>query len=329
MCLGKIEFDILLITKTERVVYRLPETVNVIELNRSNKYSFKSAFKLYSILKDYQMVHIHMRHTYKYLALVKKITNLKVKFIFHDHLGINLNKKLPFKWALYFKPDVYIAVSDESCKWARDNWKIDAMNIYLFSNLPKLSFIELHKNNLLTVKRELKLNLPEIRFVCVGNIKMGKNQLFAVQLAECLGFKLDIIGMNQDKDYYDKISVKLTNDIDLIENCFETSEILKDYDFALMVSQNESGPLVLMEYLLAGIPFIAYKTGGISEILANYFPQFFLENLDFSNWERTVNLFIDERPTVDRSIVDLILKKHFNRSIYFSRLNKIYNGEFV
>ena len=325
LCNHKIDFDVLLITNTAKIEYSIPSNINVIRLNRQNKFSLNSLFRINKILRNYSVAHIHMRHTYRYLSMVKKVFLLKTKYIFHDHLGINIDKNLPFKFALWNKPDYYIGVSNESCIWANEVWKIDRSRINIFSNLPKQSFIHLFENGL--AKNWNSKTISEVKAVCVGNLKKGKNQLFAIELSKQLNLKLSLIGNNQENTYYNKIlkSISSSQQIDIIENCNKTEDILGNYDFAIMVSENESGPLVLMEYLLAGIPFLAYKTGGTSEILVKHFPEFFVDNLEFNDWVERLNSFINEKPVVDRKKVTLILNEHFNREIYFKRLLKIYN----
>jgi len=244
-------------------------------------------------------------------------------------LGIHKSQKLPFKFAIFFKPDIYIGVSEESCIWAKDKWKISPSNVYLFINLPKLAFIELFERNFNQIINPIDESkyFPEFKSVCVGNIKKGKNQLFAIELAKELDFNLTLIGTNQDSLYYKKIIASLNKKIELNENCYNTEDILMDYNLALMVSENESGPLVLMEYLLAGLPFIAYKTGGISEVLFKYFPDFFIDNFDISIWKERITQFMYNPPVIDKIKVKEIVDKEFNREIYFNQLMRIYESQ--
>ncbi len=324
LCNYKIDFDVLLITDTNKNEYQIPENVNVIRLNRKNKFSLISLIRVGRILKKYSVAHIHMRHTYRYLTLVKKFFKLRIRFVFHDHLGININKNLPFKFALFNKPDFYIGVSKESSEWANEVWKIEKSRIYLLPNLPKLAFVHLFEN--CSSRKWNWRKITELEAVCVGNLKRGKNQLFAIELATKLNFNLTLVGKNQDDSYYNHILESSENsNIKKIEDCNNTEDILGNYDFALMVSENESGPLVLMEYLLAGIPFLAYQTGGISEILVKYFPEFFIDNLDINIWVERLKIFLIERPEVDKNMVCKILEENFNREIYLNQLLKIYN----
>lgn len=45
--------------------------------------------------------------------------------------------------------------------------------------------------------------------------------------------------------------------------------LLNSVDFALMPSRSESGPLVLIEYLAAGLPFVAFNVGNLSNQMAD------------------------------------------------------------
>jgi glycosyltransferase involved in cell wall biosynthesis len=96
----------------------------------------------------------------------------------------------------------------------------------------------------------------------------------------------------------------------------------------IFTSKSESGPLVVLEYLLCGLPFIAYKTGGISDILYKYFPDFFIDNFDDKIWVKKINKFKLNPPAIDREMVLDIIKTEFNRELYLNRLIKIYeNGK--
>ena len=48
----------------------------------------------------------------------------------------------------------------------------------------------------------------------------------------------------------------------------DVESILKGADFSVVPSRAESGPLVLIEYLVAGLPFVATRIGAVAERLA-------------------------------------------------------------
>jgi len=86
--------------------------------------------------------------------------------------------------------------------------------------------------------------------------------------------KILVVGTTQyDDEYYKEcqIKIKLLNLNDTVLFMGERVDIpaiLKSVDFALITSRSESGPLVLIEYMASGLPFVATKVGDISNHVA-------------------------------------------------------------
>ncbi len=317
LCNHKIAFDILFITDFKQNAYIIPDNIEVIRLNRKNKYSILSVFRVYKILKKYSLAHIHMRHTFRYLAIVKRIFNLKTKYLFHDHYGsIDIDQSLPFKGALYFKPDFYIGVCPKLRDWAIDVWKLPREKTIFLNNLPSLRY-----QNVLNFNNSDKLDA----MILVGNIKPIKNQIFALNVAVKSEIPICIVGQNQDNEYFNQLMCQIQGNT-ILQNCTDVSTELVNYKLALCTSKSESGPLVLLEYLLCGIPFISYKTGGISEVLYKYFPEFFIDNFDETLWIERVKKFMNQPPKIELDKVREIIKLEFNRDDYFQKLSTIYES---
>ncbi len=315
LCNHKIDFDVLLITNSDRKEYQIPENIRLIRLNRNNKYSILSIFRVSKVLKKYNLAHIHMRHTYRYLALVKKIFGLNTKFLFHDHFGsIDINQSLPFKAAQFFRPDFYIGVCPKLQFWARDVWKLPQEKTLYLNNLPSLRF-----ENSLKIKNSDKLD----SLVLVGNIKPIKNQIFALNIALKLNLNICFIGKNQNNHYFNQLNSQIQSNA-ILQNCDDVSKELVKYKLALCTSKSESGPLVLLEYLLCGIPFISYRTGGISEVLFKYYPEFFIDSFSEEMWVEKVKNFMTQPPVIDINKVKEIINLEFNRDVYFNHLIGLY-----
>jgi glycosyltransferase involved in cell wall biosynthesis len=313
---NKVEFDVLLITDFEGDTYKLPENIHINELHRKNKYSLIKIFELKKILSNYENIHIHMRHTFHYLSIVKFIFSLKSKFILHDHYGkINIDKKPPFLMYKLFKPNFYIGVCSELSKWAVEVWKLKTEYVFCFQNLPNLECLKNFQN---------PDQVKNGKLIMVGNIKSLKNQLFALNIANSINMKIDFIGRNQDDEYYNLIKENL-EDNKILEDCSNVSSILGKYTMGIFTSKSESGPLVVLEYLVCGLPFLAYKTGGISDLLYKYYPDFFIDNFDKNNWIEKLNQIIISPPVIDKEEVKEILNKEFNREMYLDRLISIYD----
>ncbi len=318
LCINQIDFDILLITDYEGEKIKLPNNLRVIELHRKSKYNVIKWLQLKSILSTYNVVHIHMRHTYLYLALVKKVFFLQNIFIFHDHYGkIGIDKSQPFHFARFFKPNLYIGVCEELCKWSVDVWKIDIEKVLCLQNLPNEELLKNVQFNTHDKNRKI---------VMVGNIKPIKNQLFALNIANVMKVKIDFIGRNQDETYFQMLNKSLSGNL-IIEDCSDVKVELVKYELGIFTSISESGPLVILEYLLCGLPFICYKTGGIGDILSKYYPEFFLETFDENAWIERIKYLLNNPPHIKLELIKKIIDTEFNRENYFLKLKSLYSVE--
>ena len=136
-------------------------------------------------------------------------------------------------------------------------------------------------------KASIKVNndfLENGGLVMVGNIKTVKNQGFGLELVKELREQIDIIGKVQDLDYYNKICNICPEGVNFMQEIDNVSHLLGRYKIGLFCSISESGPLVLLEYFVQGLPFIAYRTGGISDVLFKYVPQYFMDTFDMDRW---------------------------------------------
>lgn len=314
---GYILFDVLLILPKGEEVYSLPTAIKKKYLNRINKWSLLSFYKCYKILKKYDIIHVHLRHTFRYIALINKIFFIKRILILHDHHGIiGINKKPPFKGYKFLKPDIYIGVSDELKNWAISTWKIPKYRTHTFINLPSERFL---------AGISLKSKNHRNGLVIVGNIKPIKNQIFAIEISNLLKLTLTIIGKNQDEIYSEKIKqVSIGKSIIWLQEENDVSNILGNYNLGLYCSLSESGPLVILEYLLCGLPFVAYKTGGIAEIINRYFPEFFLNSFDLNEWTKRILELLEKPKIIDSEKLKQMLEIEFNPAIYRNRLIELY-----
>ncbi len=317
LCHDKVNFDVLLITDFKGSNFQLIDKVNVLKLKRENKFSIRKALQLRRILCNYEIAHIHMRHTYKYLSYIRLIFRIPIRFIFHDHYGkINIDNSEPFFASKFLKPDIYIGVCNELCEWAINIWKIDKTKVHFFNNLPS--------RELLTWNSD-EVPLGDFELVMVGNIKEVKNQKFALKISKLVNKKIAFIGQNQDDQYYKEFESSLGCN-KIVSDCNDPKQILTQFKIGLFTSKSESGPLVLLEYLLCGLPFISYRTGGISEILNKYFPDFFIDSFDEKVWVDRLNEFYKNPPVIQREFVMQLISNEFSESEYLNRLIKIYES---
>jgi glycosyltransferase involved in cell wall biosynthesis len=315
------DFNFELITITQNEEENLDTMFNVkirvLKLNRKFKFHPITAFILHKKLSDYDILHVHLKHTFRYVAWIKLLFRGKYKIILHDHEGsIYIDEKPPFFEYRILKPDYYIGVCDKLKFWARTIWNIEEHKSTVLLNLP---FYERRKNNFI-------VNPEFSDLILVGNIKPIKNQFFAADLAKKLDRKISFFGNNQNMEYFKKLQPQ--ENIKLMVGVNVNSEILQKHKFGLCTSISESGPLVVLEYLMAGIPFLAYKVGGMSEAISEYFPEYFIDNLNLNNWIKKIKELEENPIQIDlyNERISRLLMDKFDPEDYKIRLNQIYNS---
>lgn len=320
LLIGYINVDVLLILPPQNETYSLPPDVRKLYLNRSNKWSLFSIWKCYTLLRKYEVAHVHLRHTLRYILIVKLIFRVKTKIVFHDHGSVHIGKNPPYSGYNYLKPDIYIGVSEELNQWAIDIWKLRPEKVFTLINLPSDRFLS-----------KLYLELPKVEpesLVMVGNIKPVKNQLFAIKIAHLLGVQLTLVGKNQHEEYGYEIftQIEKLGSVEWIQNVDDVSDLLKNYRLGIFCSKSESGPLVILEYLLCGLPFVAYKTGGIAEVVSRYFPEFFVESFEPNVWIDRISSLLQNPPEIDTNKIEKMLESEFNKDQYRNKLIQIYES---
>lgn len=303
------EVEMLFLLDKSNILFSINSNIKFHELKRTNKWSIKHIIKCGLKLREYDIIHCHQRHVYKYVRLCSLIVPNNANVLLHDHYGsIDIDQYVPLWLAFFFKPKYYIGVSESLCKWAREELKLKSKSIFLLSNIvrkPKFEF------------REKKYDL-----VLISNIKPIKNQLFAISLAKKLNRRLLIIGNVQDESYWKEI--KDATDDKLIEfshGVENISEYLQKSTIGLHVSKSESGPLVLIEYLANRLPFVSFKTGDIVRKIEFDFPNSIVDDFDIVKWCEKVELA--EEYDVDK--IEHVYNKFFNEKKYIDECINIYH----
>jgi glycosyltransferase involved in cell wall biosynthesis len=279
-------------------------------LNRTNKYKPATLLKAHNICKGYDIVHAHLRHVYAYIRLAQIMFGGKYKLILHDHAAITL--ETPLKLKGLFKPVYYIGVNTEQTYWAQRVLHVKKENIFLHENAVEES-------------RHLYTQSKSNKALLVGNIRSVKNIEFGIELVKGMNWALDIYGNVIEEDYRDKLlSLIGQYNIRIIEGVTDIDSRYSDYSIAIHCSPKETGPLVLLEYLSAGIPFISYKTGSAAEAIYQYLPELFMDNFEPHKWEQRINEILSDISLPVK--MRMIFKNHFNTGNYVHKCLNIYKS---
>ncbi len=312
--------DVLLLISTEiSQIERLPKSINIFQINRNWKLSPIKLYQTYKIIRRYNVIHVHMRHNLRYINLIKFIFRLNTYVVFHDHHFVSkINLIHTFFLFKIVRPDHFITVTNSVSNWMVNKHHINKESITTLVNLPGNRITNYIKYRDVNTGSAAMYDL-----VYVSNIKRTKNQLFAANLADVLKLKLALVGNNQDFEYFEMLKSKF--DIEIVEQNLNPFALVDKSKFGICTSPNESGPLVILEYFVLGIPFLAYKTGGISEILEKYVPEYFLDTFEINDWITRYEELNNNYKRISRKLINNVLECEFNRDIYLMKLLEIYS----
>ena len=112
--------------------------------------------------------------------------------------------------------------------------------------------------------------------------------------------------------------------INIIAGVTDFSGLYGQYSMAIHCSPKETGPLVLIEYLSTGLPFIAYQTGSAADTIAATFPQLFMQHFEEEQWEKRIREIIQDKELPLQ--MQLLYKTKFNPEDYINTCLQIYQS---
>jgi len=296
-------------------IEQLDKRVELNILNRKNKYSLKELYKTHKICTKYDIVHAHMSYCYTYITLSRLVFGGKYKVIFHDHNGDHdaFGSEVGLGLKYMFRPHYYIGVSKKLEQWAVNDLKVPAKHAYTLINI---------------IKPNAKINYQPTpglhKAFMVSNFRSTKNIEFAIELFAKLGWPLTVFGNCIEPDYYNSMTA-LANahkNIQVKEGVSDFTNIYNDFGIAIHCAKSESGPLVLLEYLAYGIPFVAYQTGEIADILQREVPECFLKTFDMDKWVERIEIIQHDKELPAK--LKKIFARLFSSKAYLEECLKIY-----
>jgi glycosyltransferase involved in cell wall biosynthesis len=316
----RVEAKVLLISSSEpNQILRIQGIAPYYELNRKYKFSIRAIIQTNMLMCSADILHVHLRPTLRYVNFVRFLTFNRTKLVYHDHHHIGqlsfIQEMLMYK---IIKVDYYIAVNRDVLKWARNKWNFTTGSAYLL-NLPKIKNETPFEGNT-SVNLE---GIQQLAFVCVGNIKKSKNQLFAASFALKVVQSILFYGNNQDKTYFDLVSN--IEGVTVVSGEDNPVQHFGMFKFGLCSSFAESGPLVILEYFVSGLPFLSYRTGGIADVLYQYVPEYFMDTFEMQDWIERYEALNSNYKRIPQELIDRVIEKEFNQDVYAKSLLEIYN----
>ena len=304
----------------------LHQDIPFMALDRKWRFDPKgfTRLKQFSNKQKVDIYHVHSRSTLKFLLTTRLLGFCRSPIVFHDHFGsLHIDNSVPlwFKYQGVKQLAHYIGVCDGLGKWAA-NASVPGEMISVIGNGLDLGRFE----NISPLNLHKRLDIPADKLIgiAVGTIRADKGIDLLIDACSHFPEKdlphFVIVGKEIDDAFNDLCKKKIV-ELGLGEyfHCVGVQENalswIKGADFAVMSARSESGPLVLIEYMLCKVPFAAFNVGWVSNLIYQYFPNFFSEPCDTEQLYQQLSQLTKGKPNdlSDRSLIAYDLaKKLFN-----------------
>lgn len=302
---------------------------NYLFLNRKKIIDFKQMvfFKKYLVNNNITIVHAHA--TSYFFATCIKIIYPKIKIVWHNHFGNNVNLK-GFKLyllkvcSLFFR--LTVNVNEDLKKWSSTN--LFCHNNYYLENFP---FFNIEKKI-----TQLK-GVYGKRIVHVASFRPEKDHETLIKaFSEFLDdnnsdWTLHLIGKIHKSDYSKRIKklVKiLPNNIYIYDSCVDIKNILCQSDIGVLSSKFEGLPIALLEYGLAKLPVIVTDVGQCSTVVENNKSGYVVSTNNYLEFSEKLNLLVKSKE--DRRIFGQNFFKHiekmYSEESFLKKMIKIYKS---
>jgi glycosyltransferase involved in cell wall biosynthesis len=177
-----------------------------------------------------------------------------------------------------------------------------------------------------------KINKDIVKFVYISNYLEEKGIYFLLDNLKNVDFKyqLNCYGDYSDSEFYNKL-IKLSTNSNIFLNKpiygLEKMNVLKNSDCLILPSFNEGKPLIILEAMSIGLPFISSDVGFIKEMVYDNYPFFFTKK-NKNDFIKCVNNFFktteDEIISIRCNLVKYYINNYSNTK-HENNLIKIFN----
>ncbi len=271
----------------EALAKEIRSDIPVYKLNRRFSWDPSGFTKLKKVCNEQglDLLHAHGRSTFAFLAVAKRLGFIKQPILFHDHQGRNSNQNY-FYWcwsSLVKELSHYVGVCDDLLEWA-NSLRIPSSHISILKNSQNLRRYEIYQP--INLHRQLNLDFSQRIGIMVGNLRPEKGLDLLIEACAKIPRAFlpifVIVGGISDNSYFQECknhirNLQLEDNFHFVGKKDDCISWIKGADFGVIPSRSESGPLVLIEFLACGLPFVSFNVGGVSQIVQKEIPSAFIE----------------------------------------------------
>ncbi len=327
---NRIEFSGLVVTRKEgELKKQLIEKVHYLFLNRKSTIDIMAVLKLRNFCKKNKINYLQAHSSSFFTAILIKLTLPKLKIIWHDHNGLSefLSTRKSFALKLAsFLFDRVIVVNDQLKIWAER--ELYCKKIIYLSNFTTLSKDEVPLTKLQGFDRK--------KILCLANLRIQKNHFLLLDVAEKIleshpEWTFHLVGKDFNDDYSSQIKEliilkKMSENVFIYGSKNDTTAIISQADIAILTSQSEGLPVVILEYGLSKKAVVSSEVGEIPSIINDGINGFLVPKYDKDKFFVSLLKLIQNetlREDMGNNLHKTILKNHSEEIIIRNYLNWI------
>lgn len=245
--------------------------VAFLSLQRGGRWDVSAVLRLAGYIRNHKIQIIHAHSSSLFIgSLAARLCGCRL--VWHDHYGANKTKKRSnIVYRLFAQnSDAILSVTSALADWAVKQLKARKERV---TYLPNFILMPANSDN------DFESQHYGEKIIHVGNMRAQKDQinlLHAFKIIRDLypAATLNLVGAPGEKDYTDAVLSTLTNlhlqdSVTFLGKRSDVVSLLSASDIAVLSSNSEGFPLVLLEYGSACLPVVATDVGECAEIL-NY-----------------------------------------------------------
>lgn len=316
--------------------------VPVLALDRARRWdpTCFQRFRQFIRKHDIRLVQSHGPGPLQYVTTALLPGGLECHHIHHVHNARSHAEDPPpdfrTRLAIRMGTQAVIGVSRGTCDWLKARVRCPAERTFLLRNGVELQrFVDARPADL---RSELGLTAETVLVAMVANLRWEKDHLTTLKaLAACPSrerVRLLLVGASppSEEEYTQQVrqtiaALALRGSVIHLGERRDIPEVLAGCDAAVLSSQRESGPLALLEYMAAGLPFAATRVGEIGQELPEGEGSIFVRPGDSHALSRALEALVAMGPAERRHLGErgrALVQREYDQGRTAERLTAIY-----
>jgi len=255
----------------------LDERIEILVLGRKRRLDVAPTARFIRWVRSnaVDVLHVHMRSSLSFMLALRLLRLIRTPIVFHDHYGtIEIDPSVP-RWFRAGRRmiDQYVGVYERLTEWAIGAG-VDRSRAITIANA--LDLTRLQASRKIDLRAELAIPRDRVLAILVATVRRDKGIEMLVEAVSRMTphdrLQVLLVGGEPDPAYAAECralvaKLGLETSITFVGPRSDVPGLLECADIGLLSSHTESGPLVLVEYLAAGLPIVATTVGNIGRSL--------------------------------------------------------------